>query len=294
MVGEATVPPEGVGRSSSLPYCDHLSHVHTDDGSSTASSVGIGGSKRCLACQFSLIASRISSKVPHAHSCLKFRSCDWGPSTGALGVVAPLRGLSTPPATSSWGPLASPRGPEYPSTPGRVFAGIGGGTGGLEAEELVEILNASRSSECNINCNSRISSICGNTLTTTSSNSDSSAEAVRVTEVFLQALEEAGPPVTNPQEKPMERPDTIERHGAPTGQPSNSKTSGSSSQQEQQHQQQQQRQEQQQPGDTKTKAMDDLEGEDAAAETRKNGPLVLIVTGMAGSGKSTLIKAMDE
>ncbi|KAL8445552.1 hypothetical protein Emed_005510 [Eimeria media] len=41
-------------------------------------------------------------------------------------------------------------------------------------------------------------------------------------------------------------------------------------------------------------AVTDALGEEAAAETRKNGPLVLLVTGMAGSGKSTLVKAMDE
>ncbi|KAL8425887.1 hypothetical protein ACSSS7_008299 [Eimeria intestinalis] len=43
-----------------------------------------------------------------------------------------------------------------------------------------------------------------------------------------------------------------------------------------------------------TAAFTDALGEEAAAETRKNGPLVLLVTGMAGSGKSTLVKAMDE
>ncbi|KAL8273194.1 hypothetical protein Esti_002952 [Eimeria stiedai] len=43
-----------------------------------------------------------------------------------------------------------------------------------------------------------------------------------------------------------------------------------------------------------TAAAADALGEEAAAETRKTGPLVLLVTGMAGSGKSTLVKAMDE
>ncbi|KAL8425929.1 hypothetical protein Efla_000906 [Eimeria flavescens] len=72
----------------------------------------------------------------------------------------------------------------------------------------------------------------------------------------------------------------------PTTTTSSSSSSGSASQQHQQ------------PAEAAAAAAaaagDADASEAAAAETRKNGPLVLLITGMAGSGKSTLVKAMDE
>ena len=75
---------------------------------------------------------------------------------------------------------------------------------------------------------------------------------------------------------------------------SGSDNSSSQQQQQQQRQQQQKQQEQQQQQGGASAAAELPTAEAVAPDTRRNGPLVLIVTGMAGSGKSTLVKAMDE